>query len=437
MTVLNSRRRLPSTPLPIRVRDQVVTTEYVLPWASIARPEQLPPPGDWFCWYIQAGRGWGKTHAAAEFIWQGSKRAKRIAIVAPSFGDGRDYCIEGETGLKTLHPEIEFNRSIGELTFPSGAKGKIFSAEDPESLRGPNNYLAWCDEIAKWRYLKQTWDMLMFTMRKGDPKVVVSTTPKPYPFLKEIKARPNTVVVYGKTKENMANLAAVYIDQVIKPYEGTEQGRQELDAEDLEDIAGSLFKRAQIEADRVTKAPELTRVVTGLDPSATATGDEAGIITAGVGWCDCQGPLALHGFVLSDDSVQAHPTKWAAEAVSSYHKFDADCLVAEVNNGGQMVEVTISTIRNAPPVKMVHASRGKATRAEPVSMLSQQHKIHHVGTFALLEDELCSWVPGNESPNRLDAYVWALTELLITGAGMQEIMQHYAAKAKAKKDAMK
>jgi phage terminase large subunit-like protein len=384
-------------------------------WETIARPEQLPPPGAWFCWYIQAGRGWGKTHAAAEYTWKMSKRARRIAIVAESFGDGRDYCVEGETGIKTLHPELSFNRSLGEMTFPSGAKGKIFSAEDPESLRGPNNYFAWCDEIAKWRYLKQTWDMLMYTMRKGDPKVVVSTTPKPYPFLKEIKGRPNTIVVYGKTADNLANLAPVYIDQVIKPYIGTEQGRQELDAEDIEDVAAALWKRAQIEADRVTKAPDLIRVVTAIDPSATETGDEAGIITGGMGWCSCQGHPAIHAFVLSDDSVQAHPSKWAHAGVTAYHKYAADTLVAESNNGGQMVAVTIGTIPGAPVVKLISASRGKYTRAEPIAMLSQQHMIHHVGTFALLENEQCSWVPGMASPNRLDAYVWLCTELSLGG----------------------
>lgn len=384
-------------------------------WRDIARPEQLPPPGDWFCWYIQAGRGWGKTHAAAEYTWEMSQHAKRIAIVAESFGDGRDYCIEGETGIKTLHPELDWHRGYGEMTFPSGAKGKIFSAEDPESLRGPNNYFAWCDEIAKWRYLKQTWDMLMYTMRKGDPRVVVSTTPKPYPFLKEIKGRPNTVVTRGRTYDNISNLAQVYIDQVIKPYEGTEQGRQELDAEDIEDVADALWKRAQIDADRVTRAPDLIRVVTAIDPSATESGDEAGIVTGGTGWCHCQGRPAIHGFVLSDDSVQAHPSKWASAGVTAYHKFNADTLVAEDNNGGQMVEVTISTIPGAPRVKRIHASRGKYTRAEPISMLSQQHMIHHVGTFAKLEDELCSWVPGMASPNRLDAYVWLLTELQLGG----------------------
>src|SRR5262245_35994759 len=192
------------------------------PWSRIARPEQLPPAGDWLVWYIQAGRGWGKTHTGAEYTWEQAKHCKRIAIVAPSIGDGRDYCIEGETGIKTLHPDLHWNRSLGEMTFPSGAKGKVFSSEDPDSLRGPNNYFAWCDELASWKYLKKTWDMLAFTMRKGSPRWIVTTTPKPYPFLKELKARPGTVLVRRSTYDNIGNLADAYITQVIKPYEGTE-----------------------------------------------------------------------------------------------------------------------------------------------------------------------------------------------------------------------
>jgi phage terminase large subunit-like protein len=342
-----------------------------------------------------------------------SRRARRIAIVAESFGDGRDYCIEGETGIKTLHHELQFNRSLGEMTFPSGAKGKLFSAEDPESLRGPNIYFAWCDEIAKWRYLKQTWDMLMYTMRKGDPKVVVSTTPKPYPFLKEIKSRPNTIVVRGRTDDNLANLSPVYIDQVIAPYRGTEQGRQELDAEDLEDTADALWQRAKIEEKRVSQTPDLTTIATAIDPNASGTGDDAGIITAGIGPCNCKGTWEIHAFVLSDDTTSGGPRVWALGGVSAYHKFHADQLIAEDNNGGEMVEITISTIPGAPPVKRIHASRGKHTRAQPVAMLYEQGKVHHVGTFGPLEDELCTWVPGMASPNRLDALVWAITELLI------------------------
>lgn len=383
-------------------------------WHTLARPNQLPPSRDWLIWYIQAGRGWGKTRTGAEWLYAQSQLVPRVCIVAESFGEGRDTCVEGESGIKALYPDVRFNRSLGELFFPSGCIGKIFSADDPESLRGPNNYKAWCDEIAKWRYLKQTWDNLMMTMRKGVlPQVVITTTPRPLPLLKTLKARPSTHLTTGTTYDNYANLSPVFIDVVVKPYEGTEQGRQELNAEDIEDVEGALWKREWIEKKRVVRTPTLKRIVTGVDPSATATGAEAGVVTAGVGLCMCKGVPEDHAFVLSDSSTQAKPETWAAAAVTDYHKFSADVLVAESNNGGEMVRVTISTIDNAPLVKLIHASRGKQTRAEPISLLTQQGKIHHVGAFATLEDELCSWIPGDESPNRLDAYVWALTELLI------------------------
>lgn len=405
-------------------------------WHTLARPEQLPPSGDWLVWYVQAGRGWGKTRTGAEYTWQQAQHCPRLAIVAPTFGDGRDYCIEGESGLKALHPELDWNRSLGEMTFPSGAKGKLFSAEEPDRLRGPNNYFAWCDEIASWRHLKRTWDMLAFTMRKGAPRWIVTATPKPYPFLKELKARSSTVLVRGRTYDNLANLADAYIEQIIKPYEGTDLGRQELDAEDLDDVQGALWTSALIESLRVTKAPPLTRVVTAVDPSATETGDEAGIITAGLGLCDCKGPdkLELHGFVLSDDSVQAAPEKWAANGVTAYHKFGADTLVAESNNGGQMVAVTIGTVDHAPPVKLIHASLGKQTRAQPISLLYQQRKVHHVGTFAQLESEQRTWVPGLPSPNRMDALVWALTDLMVGNAGAQQLLDFYRRQAQQQKE---
>ena len=384
-------------------------------WKMQARPDQLPPKGRWLIWYIQAGRGWGKTRTGAEWLYAMSYKAPNVAIVAESFGEGRDTCMEGESGIKALYRDVQFNRSLGEMTFPSGCRGKIFSADDPDSLRGPNNYFAWCDEIAKWRYLKKTWDNLMMTMRKGErPQTVITTTPRPLPFLKALKAQPSTHLTLGTTYDNFANLSPVFIDQIIKPYEGTELGRQELNAEDIEDVEGALWQRSRIEATRVTRAPDLTRIVTAIDPSATAGGDEAGIVTAGVGMCACKGAPELHGFVLSDNSVQAMPERWAAAAVTAYHLHKADKLIAESNNGGDMVRVTIGTIAGGPPVKLIHASRGKHTRAEPISMLYEQGKVHHVGAFPKLEDELCSWTPGGASPNRLDALVWALTETMIT-----------------------
>jgi phage terminase large subunit-like protein len=269
------------------------------------------------------------------------------------------------------------------------------------------------------------------TMRKGKtPRIVVTTTPRPLAFLKEIKARSTTVVTRGSTYDNIDHLSQVFINEIIKPYEGTIQGKQELLAEDVEDMPGALWNRALIEQTRVIKAPELSRIVTGIDPSAgEGDGDEAGVITAGVGLCNCKGTPELHGFVLSDASVQAAPERWAAAAVTDYHKFNGDALVAEQNNGGAMVRVTIQTIPHAPPVKLVWASRGKLTRAEPISMLQQQGKIHFVGSFSRLEDELCSWVPGMRSPNRLDAFVWTMTELLVSGADMQKAMDAYRRRA--------
>lgn len=393
-------------PLP---GDEAATTNPA--WRDIARPEQLPPPGDWLIWYIQAGRGWGKTRTGAEATWEASKRNARIAIVAESFSEGRDVCIEGETGIKTLHPDLHFNRSIGEMTFPSGARGKIYSAEDPDSLRGPNNYFAWGDEPAKWRYLKQTLDQLWFTLRKGDVRAVLTTTPRRIPLLMELKARSTTHVTRGTTYDNLANLAPAYISNIVKPYEGTELGRQELNAEDLEDAKDALWARAQIESMRVTRAPDLTTIVVGVDPNNTGTGDDAGIVTGGIGPCNCNGEWETHGFMLSDDTTSGGPRVWARDSVTAYHKFKADQLVAEDNNGGEMVAITISTIDGAPPVKRIHASRGKHTRAQPIALLC--NKIHHVGTFPLLEDELCTWVPGMDSPNRLDAYVWTFTALMI------------------------
>lgn len=413
-SVINSRKALPYASAPVQRR---TPTGSGVSWHDLARPDQRMPPGDWLIWYIQAGRGWGKTRTGAEAMWELSATCPRIAIVAESFGEARDTCIEGESGLKTLHPELKWNRSLGEMTFPSGAKGKVFSADDPESMRGPNNYAAWCDEIAKWRYLKAMWGNLMMTMRRGErPRTIITTTPRPLPLLKTIKVMPTTHVTRGSTYDNLAHLSPAFIATIIAPYEGTQYGRQELDAEDIEDVEGALWQRHQIEAARVTHAPDLRRVVTALDPSATSTGDEAGIITAGVGMCPCKGVPELHGFVLHDASTQAHPAIWATAAVAAYQRFHADLLIAEDNNGGEMVEVVIGTIPHAPPVKRIHASRGKHTRAQPVALLYEQGKVHHVGALPKLEDELCSWVVGDASPNRLDALVWALTELQIVPA---------------------
>lgn len=387
-------------------------------WVDIARPEQLPPSDDdWLIWMIKAGRGWGKTRTCAEWVRSIAPHCPQIAIVGATFGDARDYCIEGESGLKAICGPGElptWNRSIGEGQFSSGARFKLFSGEEPERMRGPNNYAAWCDELASWKYLKATWDNLMFTMRKGISRTVIGMTPRRQPFVKQIEAMPITRITRGTSYDNIANLSRAFIETIIKPYEGTTLGRQELNAEDIEDVDGALWNRGLIDPYRVTKAPDLISIATAIDPTVTSTGDAAGVITGGVGYCACRGTREVHGFVLDDSTVQGSPKTWASAGVTAYHKFQADVLVAESNNGGEMVRTTVETIPYAPYVKLIHASRGKRTRAEPIVSLYEQGMIHHVGAFPELEDELCSWVPGvGESPNRLDALVWMFTELPI------------------------
>ena len=391
------------------------------PWRAIARPEQLTPSGDWRVWLILAGRGWGKTRTGAEDVkaYGLENPGSRIAILAPTFPDARDTCVEGESGLLNILPQSEvqsWNRSIGELVLKNSTRYKLFSGDKPERLRGPQHHRAWVDEPASFRY-PQSFDMLMFGLRLGyDPRAVVTGTPKPVKLVKDLIKQEGVVVTRGTTYENRANLAPAFFSDIIKKYEGTRLGRQELNAEILEDNPNALWQRDQIEKLRLTKAPALKRICTAVDPSATASGNEAGIITAGVAQCSCkgEGKTELHGFVLDDASLQGSPERWAQASVSSYNKYKADALVAESNNGGEMVRVTIGTVQGAPPVKLVHASRGKHTRAEPVSALYEQDKVHHVGLYPSLEDELTEWEPSDkDSPNRLDALVWALTFLML------------------------
>lgn len=404
-------------------------TALLYDWPLWARPAQTPPPGAWFVWLILAGRGFGKTRTGAEYIRAGQHTCPHMRVIAPTFADARDTCVEAESGLRSICAPgevVKWNRSLGEVEFKTGATVKLFSADEPERLRGPQSYRDWYDELGAWRYVQQTWDMAMMGLRLGtDPRAVVTTTPRPIPLLKWLLAQPTTHTTRGSTYDNRANLAPQFFAHIVSRYEGTTLGRQELNAELLDDMPGALWRRSTIEVGRVVKAPPLSRVVTAIDPSATATGDEAGVVTAGVGLCACTGTPELHGFVLSDSSVQASPDKWAAAAVADYHKHAADTLVAEDNNGGEMVAITIGTVAHAPPVKRIHASRGKQTRAEPIAMLYEQGKVHHVGAFAKLEDELCSWLPGDASPNRMDALVWALTELMLNGAGGAAILDYY------------
>ena len=385
-------------------------------WTLWARPKQLAPEGDWRVWLILAGRGFGKTRSGAEWVRQKVQQgqANRIALVGATAADVRDTMVEGESGLLRIFPTGErprYEPSKRRITFHNGAKATTFSADEPDRLRGPNHDLAWCDEIAAWRY-PDAWDQLIFGLRIGnDPRLVATTTPRPTKLIRQLVDRPDVAVTRGSTFENKANLAPTFLEEVMSRYEGTRLGRQELYAEILDDVEGALWNRQLIENARVNAYPDLVRIVVGVDPaiSSNETSAETGIVAGGI---DQNG----YGYVLDDRSVKGSPVEWANSAIALYHRCSADRIVVEANQGGDMVRHTLQTVESQIPIKMVHATRGKRTRAEPVSALYEQGKVFHVGAFPTLEDQMCSWTPDSASPDRLDALVWAVTELMI-GAG--------------------
>jgi phage terminase large subunit-like protein len=389
-------------------------------WRVWARPDQLPPEGRWTTWLVLGGRGAGKTRAGAEWLRGLVERgeAGRIALVGETLGDVREVMVEGPSGLANLaatnRPRYEASRK--RLLWPNGAVAQAFSAGEPESLRGPQFDAAWADEVAKWRHAEAAWDMLQFGLRLGArPRQVVTTTPRPVPILKRLLADETTVVTRASTYENRANLADAFFRSVIARYEGTRLGRQELDAELIEDNPDALWSRAMIDAARVRVAPDLARVVVAVDPPATsgATADECGIVVAGV---DAEG----RAYVLDDRSMGGlTPLTWASRAAKAYRDFDADRIVAESNQGGEMVSTILRQVMPEAAVTLVHASRGKWTRAEPVAALYERGRVSHVGSLARLEDQMCDFVAGQgKSPDRVDALVWALTELMLgKGAG--------------------
>jgi len=383
-------------------------------WAQTARPEQLEPAGDWYCWLIRSGRGWGKTRTGAEWVLQRVRQGyKRIALVAQTKADARDTMIElGESSLLKVAPaglRPVYEPSKRRLTWAGGAVATVFSGDEPDQLRGPQHDTAWVDELAKFKYPRDTWDNLLFGLRVGKcPRVLVTTTPRPLKLLRDIIARPTTIDVRRSSRDNFDNLSDVYRREVIEPLAGTRLGRQEIDGEILEDTPGALWKRSWLDDKRVQAAPELARVVVAIDPAATSgdDSDETGIVVAGLG-------VDGRGYVLADYSRRDTPDGWARAAVRAYHAHQANLIVAETNQGGEMVTHTLRTAWPLAPISTVHASRGKATRAEPISALYEQGRVSHVGSLPELEDQLCNWVPGAASPDRLDALVWALTHLRI------------------------
>lgn len=392
-------------------------------WRFWGRPSQLEPPAGWTTWLILAGRSFGKTRAGAEWVRSqmcgktplAPGRVSHMALIGETAADIRKVMIEGgESGLLVVHPK-DFRPTYAptqrSVTWPNGAIATLYNATEPDQLRGPQHGAAWCDELAKWRYARETWDNLQFGLRLGtDPRQVVTTTPKPIALLKEILAAPNTVVTRGSTYENRANLPVKYFANIVAKYEGTRLGRQELDAELLDEAEGALWSRDMIEAARIAEAPEMKRIVVAIDPAVTSNeqSDETGIVVAGRGVDD-------RGYVLADYSGRFTPDGWASRAVRAYREHKADRIVGEANNGGDMVEHVIRTCDPQVSFKKVWASHGKQARAEPVAALYEQGRVSHVGGFADLEDQLVTWEPlGKErSPDRLDALVWALSELML------------------------
>ena len=387
-------------------------------WLNIARPDQIAPPGDWTTWLIKAGRGWGKTRTGAEDVaWAGlSNPGWRIAVVAPTFADARDTCVEGESGLLAVIPSIcveTWNRSLGEMILTNGTRYKLFGAEEPERLRGPQHHRAWCDELAAWR-VPATWDQVQFGLRLGvNPQAIITTTPKPTPLVRSLVKRSRTLVTSGSTFDNAANLSASALEGLRERYDNTRLGRQELYAELLVDTPGALWTVSILDEKRTQSPPDLQRVIVAVDPSGTkgdGNGDDIGIVVAGLG-------TDGRGYVLADRTCQLSPDGWARRAVAAYHEFRADRIVAERNFGGAMVEAVIRSTDKNVSYKEVTASRGKIARAEPVAALYEQGKISHVGSFLELEDQMCSMTAsgyvGEGSPDRADALVWALSELMV------------------------
>lgn len=396
--------------------DDLARLEY--DWRFWSRPNQIAPAGNWRTWLLLAGRGFGKTRTGAEWVREATATHSRIALVAPTAGDVRDVIVEGESGILAISPPWDrpaYEPSKRRLTWANGAMATCYSADEPERLRGPQHSAAWCDELAAWRY-PDAWDMLMFGLRLGDdPRCVVTTTPKPVKLVRELLRDRTTAVTRGSTYDNRANLAPAFIDQIVRKYEGTRLGRQELNAEVLEDVPGALWSRDALEAARVRAAPEhLRRVVVAIDPAVTSgeDADETGIVVAGVGQDG-------HGYVIEDLSCRESPQKWAEIAVTAFARHRADRIVAETNQGGEMVEATIRMVASRVPFTAVHASRGKYVRAEPVAALYEQSRVHHVGSMPMLEDQMCMFTPDFDrkangySPDRVDALVWAMTELMV------------------------
>lgn len=399
-----------------------VKAELAYHWPFWARKDQHVPEGLWTYWLILAGRGWGKTRTGAETVRLWIKTIDIVNLIGATVDDARDIMIEGESGILAICPKDErpeYKKSERKLVWPNGATSLIFTADEPERLRGKQHKALWADEMAAWRY-QEAWDQAKFGLRLGSrPRAVITTTPRPVKNVTDLLADAATHVTRGTTYDNRSNLAETFFAEIVKRYEGTRLGRQELNAEVLMDVPGALWNREMITHLPRSAAPEMQRIVVAIDPPATSQerSNECGIVAAGLGGDD-------RGYVLADRSGVMSPNEWAAAAIAAYREFEADAIVAEVNQGGEMVAAVIRAQDPNVPVIEVRAARGKYIRAEPISALYAQGRVDHLGLFEALEDQMCTFTPDFDrskdgSPDRLDALVWALTDLfpsMVAGA---------------------
>ena len=402
-----------------------IATILLTDWIRKARDNQIViDEDDYNIQLFLAGRGWGKTLTGAYDIVQYClvNPNSICGVVAPTYGDLKRVCFAGESGLlgildKGLLNDSGYNKSANEIEFYNGSKIIGFPAIEPDRLRGVQFHRVWCDELASWRY-RETFDNLMMALRLGEsPKCIITTTPRPTELIKELAVRSDTKIIKGSTFDNVENLAPSAIKMLKERYEGTRLGRQELYAEILEDIEGALFNSANIEQSRIEVTPDMQRIVIAVDPAVTANSnsDETGIIVAGRG-------VDNHFYILEDKSGVFSPDVWIKRAIELYYKFDADRIVCEVNNGGDLIERLLRVQDVNVPYSSVRATRGKMLRAEPISALYEQGKVHHVGYFKELEEQMCSYTPDTiKSPDRLDALVWGITSLMNSGKAIFRI----------------
>lgn len=387
--------------------EEAILLKYM--WEAWARDVQLTPSGQWSIWLNMGGRGSGKTRAGAEWTRKKKDTTPFLHLIGRTAADVRDVMVDGESGILAISPPWDkptYQRSKRRLVWNNGAQAITFSADEPESLRGPQCGGMWCDEIGAWSY-EDAWDQAMFGLRLGSaPQAIATTTPRVTKLIKKLIASKTTVFTRSTTYDNRDNLAPTFFTEVITRYEKTRLGRQELEGLLLEDFEGAMWTREMLDTTRVIKVPELVRIVVGVDPAVTSgeDSDETGIIVAGEG-------VDGHAYVLADYTLKASPLEWAQSVVTAYHLFSADRVIGEANNGGDLIEQNIRTVDPNISYKSVHATRGKQLRAEPIVSLYEQGRAHHVGNLPYLEDEQCTWELGKKSPNRIDAAVWALTEL--------------------------